>query len=152
MWPVALLVLAALLKPPRLAEACESEADCSYFGSCVGGRCACRHQYIGSSCEAFAFAPLEAKRGSSGLRTVNSSTGEQTSSWGGSVLLDEDGTYHMFAAEMTNAVGIKSWRSNSRVVHACRRRPGGGRSRAVTSRSRSLPTNPPSAAPRPASG
>ena len=53
----------------------------------------------------------------SGLRTIDS-TGTQTSSWGGSVLLDHHGIYHMFSAEMTNSVGIKSWRSNSRVVHA----------------------------------
>ena len=96
---------------------CETEADCSYFGQCVAGRCVCRHQFAGGRCEAFNFAPLDPKTGV-GLRTVDSSTGEQTSSWGGSVLLDEAGTYHMFAAEMTNSVGIKSWRSNSRVVHA----------------------------------
>ena len=121
--PLAPLLL--LLTLPTLAEACESEADCSYFGACVAGRCVCRHQYTGNKCEAFAFAPVDAAR-SSGLRTINASTGEQTSSWGGSVLLDEAGTYHMFAAEMTNSVGIKSWRSNSRVVHATAKPSAGG--------------------------
>lgn len=105
------------LLAPHVTAACATEADCSYFGRCVAGRCICRHQYNGTKCEAFAFAPLDLKHGT-GLRTVNTSTGQQTSSWGGSVLLDENGTYHMFAAEMINSVGIKSWRSNSRVVHA----------------------------------
>ena len=118
-WPTMLLCgvlfISLLALAPRLAAGgCETEADCSYFGRCVAGRCVCRHQYNGTNCDAFAFAPVDPTRGS-GLRTVDATTGQQTSSWGGSVLLDENGTYHMFAAEMTNSVGIKSWRSNSRV-------------------------------------
>ena len=40
------------------------------------------------------------------------------SSWGGSVLLADDGTYHMWAAEMTESTGIKAWITNSHIVHA----------------------------------
>ena len=114
--PMRLLcgVLSLLALAPHRAGGCQTEADCSYFGRCVAGRCVCRRQYNGTQCEAFAFAPVDPTHGS-GLRTVNATTGQQTSSWGGSVLLDENGTYHMFAAEMTDSVGIKSWRSNSRV-------------------------------------
>jgi hypothetical protein len=38
------------------------------------------------------------------------------SSWGGSVLLADDGKYHMWAAEMTEGVGIKAWITNSQVL------------------------------------
>ena len=44
--------------------------------------------------------------------------GLQTSSWGGSVLRADDGLLHMWAAELIDGVGIKSWISNSQVVHA----------------------------------
>ena len=39
-----------------------------------------------------------------------------TSSWGGSILLDETtGLWHMFAAEMQGDCGIGSWQTNSQV-------------------------------------
>lgn len=41
-----------------------------------------------------------------------------TSSWGGSVVRGDDGKYHMFAAEMSEGCGLKSWSTNSIVVHA----------------------------------
>merc|ERR1740117_191221 len=44
--------------------------------------------------------------------------GLQVSSWGGSVLRHDDGSWHMWAAEMAGGTGIKSWITNSQVVHA----------------------------------
>ena len=52
-----------------------------------------------------------------GLHSVDD--GSNTSSWGGSALLDEEsGLYHMFASQMVNHCGINSWTTNSHVVHA----------------------------------
>jgi hypothetical protein len=96
---------------------CNSRANCSFNGECNGGVCDCIPQFKGERCDVFNFLPVNTVRGS-GLRSVNVSTGEQVSSWGGSVLLGEDGSFHMWAAEMTYSTGIKSWRSNSRIVHA----------------------------------
>ena len=47
----------------------------------------------------------------------------RVSSWGGSVLRDNDGVYHMWAAEMTESTGIKSWITNSQIVHAIANNP-----------------------------
>ena len=71
----------------------------------------------GAACERFSFAPLDPAKGS-GLRSVDSA-GLQVSSWGGSVHLADDGLYHMWAAEMTDGVGIKAWITNSHGNSAC---------------------------------
>jgi len=42
----------------------------------------------------------------------------ETSSWGGSVMQDDDGVYHMFVAEMAEGFGLNSWGTNSIVAHA----------------------------------
>ena len=65
-------------------------------------------------CGQFNFAPLDLSKGT-GLRTVDS-TGQQVSSWGGSVHIADDGKMHMWAAEMSNSVGIKAWVSSARFA------------------------------------
>jgi hypothetical protein len=116
--------------PPGPAVPCASPADCNYNGVCEGAAdaaagaraCKCAPQFAGASCEKFAFAPLDLSKGT-GLRTVDPTTGQQVSSWGGSVHLAADGLYHMWAAEMTGSVGIKAWITNSQVVHAVASHP-----------------------------
>ena len=112
------------------ADPCRTPADCSYNGVCtsaavdplrgasgVAPSCKCKPQWKGAMCDVFNFAAVVPSRGV-GLRSLNATTGGQVSSWGGSVLVGDDGVFHMYAAEMAYGVGIKSWRSNSRVVHA----------------------------------
>jgi hypothetical protein len=48
----------------------------------------------------------------SGFKPVNQS------SWGGSIIRDENGRVHMFAALMTENCGLTSWATNSEIVHA----------------------------------
>ena len=102
--------------PTPSGAPCHDASGCSYNGVCKAGKCACAPQFAGEACERFNFAPLDLAKGS-GLRTVDS-RGLQVSSWGGSVHLADDGKYHMWAAEMTEGVGIKAWITNSQVVHA----------------------------------
>ena len=59
----------------------------------------------------------------SGLRSMDA--GRPTSSWGGAVHRQPDGTWGMLAAEMANHCGIDSWTRNSRVVFATSPTPGG---------------------------
>ena len=92
---------------------CKNRAECAYNGHCVDGICRCYSQYTGQHCDRYNFL----KYNGEGLRTLRED-GQQISSWGGSVLLSEDGKYHMWAAEMTNETGIKAWITNSQVVHA----------------------------------
>ena len=92
---------------------------------CTDGSCVCEPQFASGNCGVFAFAPIDlspAGRGT-GLKTVDSA-GLQVSSWGGSVHLANDGLMHMWAAEMTDNVGIKAWITNSQVVHAVADTPG----------------------------
>lgn len=100
--------------PPR---SCRTDADCSYNGRCVSSTnlCACRPAWKGDRCQTLSLLPTTR---SSGLRQIDTS-GRNVSSWGGSVLLDDDGvTLHMWAAEMLHYCGIDSWTTNSQIVHA----------------------------------
>jgi hypothetical protein len=99
--------------------ACAADSDCALNGACVGGACACDAAWLTSAGARFGcstLALLPAPR-AAGLHAVDG--GRNTSSWGGSVLLDETtGVWHMWASELTAHCGIDAWTFNSRVVHA----------------------------------
>ena len=114
---VAALSLASALAVVGSPYTCSNDFDCSYNGMCVHGKCSCEPQFKGDACDAFNFAPLDISKGE-GLRTIRHPGYVQVSSWGGSVLLDDDNVMHMWAAEMTDSTGIKAWLTNSQVVHA----------------------------------
>eukprot|EP00472_Partenskyella_glossopodia_P005560 CAMPEP_0197526796 /NCGR_PEP_ID=MMETSP1318-20131121/19407_1 /TAXON_ID=552666 /ORGANISM="Partenskyella glossopodia, Strain RCC365" /LENGTH=414 /DNA_ID=CAMNT_0043081137 /DNA_START=30 /DNA_END=1274 /DNA_ORIENTATION=- len=95
---------------------CVDGSGCLYNGECVQGSCQCYPAFRGSICGKFNFVASDGSLGR-GLRSVDD-RGLQVSSWGGSVLLGDDGRYHMWAAEMVNGTGIKAWITNSQVVHA----------------------------------
>jgi hypothetical protein len=78
------------------------------------GSCACDAAWGGENCTTLRVLPTNA---SSGLIDADA-RGVHLSTWGGSVLVDETGTWHMWAARMTNNCGIGAWLSNSEVVHA----------------------------------
>ena len=107
-------------------KACTSRADCSYNGDChtASKACVCAPQFTGAQCDIFNFAPLDTAGGAPGYQHVNASDGSFVSSWGGSVLLGDDGKYHMWAAEMTQGTGIKAWITNSQIIHAVADAPG----------------------------
>ena len=95
--------------PPR---PCEADADCSYNGKCGQGSsstssstssnttsplpryCSCDLAWKGDRCQTLALLPTTPR---AGLRAMDPSSGENTSTWGGGVLLDEaTGVYHMY--------------------------------------------------------
>lgn len=94
---------------------CSSDADCSYNGQCGAENvCECQPAWKGDRCQTLALLPMAKDWG---LHSVDE--GQNTSSWGGSVLLDpETGVFHMWAAEMVEHCGIDSWTTNSRVIRA----------------------------------
>ena len=99
--------------PPSL---CSSDADCSYNGICTPSHntCSCRPAWTGDRCQTLALLPTGRR---TGLRLTNG-TGGNISTWGGGILQDEKGVYHMWASEMREGCGIDSWTTNSHIVHA----------------------------------
>jgi hypothetical protein len=103
--------------PAAYRSQCANEGDCSYNGICGDdGICKCHPQWMGKYCGQL---HLVATDKNAGLQSRDS--GGRVSSWGGSVVRGDNGTYHMFAAEMTNNTGILVWMSNSQVRHAVSR-------------------------------
>ena len=98
---------------------CGSDFDCSYNGECSadGQACVCDAGWTGVACEQLDLLPAVNGSGLDELH-VDPSVATPTSTWGGSVLRADDGTYHMWASEMTRSCGIHRWLSNSVVVHA----------------------------------
>eukprot|EP00931_Biecheleriopsis_adriatica_P116186 TRINITY_DN91865_c0_g1_i1.p1 TRINITY_DN91865_c0_g1~~TRINITY_DN91865_c0_g1_i1.p1 ORF type:complete len:411 (+),score=60.13 TRINITY_DN91865_c0_g1_i1:20-1252(+) len=108
------LLLASVTAASR--QTCSSKRDCNYNGNCLSGSCVCFAAFKGEKCNVMNFV-RPSSQAKVGLASIDSE-GLQISSWGGSVLQHEDGTWHMWASEMTNGTGIKSWITNSQVVHA----------------------------------
>ena len=107
---------------------CSGPEGCSYNGECdiSSGSCACRAPWEGARCEVLRRLPVQA---SSGFQSPHDASLPEArvnvSSWGGSVVQDDDGMFHMYAAEMIGGCGIDYWEPNSRVVHAVAADPAG---------------------------
>ena len=107
----------------RRAAGCTSALDCSLNGKCAAGVCQCLPQWHGAECGQLNLLPIPSAI--SGKRDVNSSTHKNISSWGGSVQRGEDGTWHMWSAEMAANCGIGAWLSNSIIAHSTSKEPDG---------------------------
>ena len=74
-------------------------------------RCNCATGYTGSNCDGLAMVAYKCDVG--GLCLSNGTT-----TWGGSVVQADDGSWHMYAAMMTQNKTLQAWLSNSVVLHA----------------------------------
>ena len=92
---------------------CRSELDCNLNGRCgPGGRCVCVAPWTAHpNCGALAFLPQPAAHAYGDSRRNHTT-------WGGGVLGDGAGRYHLYAAAMTHGCLLKRWGGNSRVEHA----------------------------------
>ena len=101
--------LLLLLLPSLISAACRTSADCSLNGDCVSGVCACDAAWSSSpACDVLAVLPAD----------PNAYHSASNASWGGNVVCDGNGTYHLFVAQMVNECGLESWGSNSAIVRA----------------------------------
>eukprot|EP00937_MAST-01D_sp_MAST-1D-sp2_P005427 g5427.t1 len=89
-----------------LSSGCITEDDCSLAGACIAGRCVCRAPFAGPSCARLA-------AGVSSPAYVNASSW----AWGGSPIEGPDGTFHLFASQLTNDCGLLHYQTNSEVAH-----------------------------------
>jgi hypothetical protein len=84
-----------------LAVACTDAASCSYNGACTASGCVCNPQWRGAVCATLAVLPASKLAGFHSPHVPGPAV--NTSSWGGSILLDEaTSTWHMYSAEMIN--------------------------------------------------
>jgi hypothetical protein len=107
--PLPLVVLACFFisscARPR-APPCASASDCSLNGLCVSGACICDAAWHGVQCEQLSLQPAAAIDPA----YPPASWKGNTTSWGGSVVRDEDtGKFHMFLAEMLNGCRMNTW-------------------------------------------
>ena len=101
------------LTKPRgsVARTCTSSRECSNAGRCAAGTCVCVTGFTGDHCQVLSMESY--KCGNGGLCLGNGST-----TWGGSVVLGDDSSHHMFAAMMTANKTLQAWLTNSVVLHA----------------------------------
>lgn len=72
---------------------CSTDTDCNHAGTCSpsSGECACDAPFHGERCEQFTLYSY--KPGAGGLEMPQGNT-----TWGGSVVMADDGTHHMWVA------------------------------------------------------
>ncbi len=110
------------VSPTTRAAVCTSGADCSLNGVCnPSGVCECDAGWGGAACQYLQLGTSSVAYGvpaAAGAHPLllHTSSG-QVSSWGGSVL-EVDGLFHMWAAEIVGGCGMRDWNTNSRCVHA----------------------------------
>ena len=87
---------------------CKDMSDCSYNGICntTTNTCSCFMQWKGNHCAELNIIPGSKD---AGLRIVDKD-GSRLSTWGGPVVRDSNGTYHMIAAEITYGCGMNMHR------------------------------------------
>ena len=104
--------------PAQPVGQCADDAGCNYNGACdtVSGACRCEPQWKGPRCNQLNLLPARSDR-PLGYRGRDSN-GTRVTSWGGSTVIGDDGTYWMYAAEITHGCGMNVWLSNSRVIVA----------------------------------
>ena len=95
--------------------------DCSLNGVCSAeGACTCDAPWAGPACGVLQTrrAPTKTMYGNDPTAATN------VSSWGGSVVTDDEGVHHLFVAQMETG-GLAGWSSNSECVHATSQSPAG---------------------------
>jgi len=86
-------------------QPCADDTDCSLAGTCniATGVCTCFPPWMGADCGMLKFGDAT---------PVNGYGAWPLSSWGGNAILDKDGLYHLFVAEMVNNCTLEDWGQN----------------------------------------
>jgi len=95
-------------------------APCSLNGVCdtALGQCACDPGWHGETCATLKLIPAARKSGFHMFGAASGAPNAATSSWGGVVERQDDGSWGMVSSELIQHCGINSWCTNSRVVYA----------------------------------
>lgn len=105
--------------PPGPPPPCSDDTGCSLNGVCTQstGMCTCYPPWTGGDCSELDILPAPPVRGYGMDPDIYT--------WGGSVVLLDDGLYHMYVAEMSGNCSLNSWGSHSLVTHATAATPEG---------------------------
>lgn len=100
--------------------ACATDLECSLTGTCTAGACVCDAAWTGQACESLHLLPAHrsALYPPGGHATSLPST--RPFPWGGSILKDDAGIYHLFVVEYMNQCPMTygTWTFQSSVRHA----------------------------------
>ena len=107
------------------ANACVDGTDCSLNGVCDedAARCRCDAAWTGAACDRLVILPTD--RYWPAAAYGGDAQAENISSWGGGVVRDDDGLYHMWVSEFVDGCGLAAWKNNSRIAHATAKYPTG---------------------------
>ena len=119
---------ASVTEASKGGGSCGSNVDCNWGGWCTDGTCKCDYGWTGATCDTVNVGQSW-KCGEGGLcaihETPEAKFDNMTTSWGGGVVSDGKGKYHMFAAGMRDTCPLSTWLTNSIVVHATATSPQG---------------------------
>ena len=125
---VGFVTLVGFVAAAGSTSACATALDCQMNGVCAPGGCVCDPAWGGADCSTLRLvAPKAIEAAYPPPSLVNTTT-----SWGGSVIQDDAGKYHMMAAEMANGCELDSWTTNSIIVSAVSSTPEGPYQRQAT--------------------
>ena len=105
--------------PTKGGGSCRSIHDCLGGGECVGGACVCDAMWTGTHCVAMDLLPVDAavagfpRSPASGLPT------NETFPWGGALIQDDDGIFHLFATEWLNNCPMRydTFTTSTHIAH-----------------------------------
>ena len=107
-----MLALVSLALGAASSQTCTTAADCSLNGDCVSGVCQCDAAWSGAAnCAVMSFQVQN--------KTDRPGYYNQTfSAWGGLPIKGDDGSWHLFHAQMANHCPLGSWTTNSIVARS----------------------------------
>lgn len=106
------LCVSSAAPPPPPPVPCDDRC-CLYNGAWQAATqsCTCNLPWGGPNCSALQVLPVPYPAQGYGVEPA-------VTSWGGNVVMGDDGLYHMYVAEMVNNCTLNDWGSNSQCTHA----------------------------------
>ena len=99
---------------------CVDDEGCALNGECQrsSGRCLCDQGWEGFDCSRLALRPTTPTAGFNTPSMDGATERAANSSWGGSIVPEEDGSFLMFAAVLDQHCGISAWEPTSLIARA----------------------------------
>ena len=111
--------------PPKGGGACSSIADCMGGGVCKAGKCQCDATFTGQHCVMLDLLPIAVGE-STGFPSAEGVAAQaklptnSTFPWGGALIEDDDGLFHLFFTEWLNNCPMRydTFATSTHIAHA----------------------------------